>query len=81
MSRGREVNSHEEACMSLPRMINCFSASSLPLETSSSIESHNPLESASLVPGFLLVGPRLDACPSGKDSLCMVAVIPCEAWE
>lgn len=40
---------------SVPRMINCFSARSLPRETSSSMDSHIPLELVSLVPGFLLV--------------------------
>ncbi len=39
----------------VPRMINCFSARSLPRETSSSMDSHIPFELVSLVPGFLLV--------------------------
>ncbi len=39
----------------VPRMINCFSAKSLPRETSSSMESHIPFGLVSLLPGFLLV--------------------------
>ncbi len=39
----------------VPRMINCFSARSLPRETSSNMDSHIPFELVSLVPGFLLV--------------------------
>jgi hypothetical protein len=38
-----------------PRTINCFSARSLPRETSSSMESHIPFESVSLLGAFLLV--------------------------
>lgn len=67
-----------------PRTINCFSARSLPRETSSSMDSQIPLElvSASLALGFLVVmlavpPPRrpLENCPSGRDVLCVVVVI------
>lgn len=41
-----------------PRMINCFSARLLPRETSSSIDSHIPFESLTVLLGFrLLVEP------------------------
>lgn len=61
---GREGKGGEEGFMGrgeegagrlVPRMINCFSARSLPRETSSSMDSHIPLESLVILLSGLLV--------------------------
>lgn len=57
-------------------MMSCFSARSLPRETSSSMDSHIPFESGSLAPGFLLVvAVALWDWPWERGALCMVVVI------
>lgn len=58
-----------------PRMISCFSARSLPRETSSSRDSHIPFEFVSLVPDFRPVVPPLYVCPWGKGVLCMLIIV------
>lgn len=53
----------ERVYVDAPRMINCFSARSLPRETSSSMESHIPFESVSLLGAFLVVVEEEDGAP------------------